>query len=70
MEAIFEKSDATVEEIGKFIELLNEIGSIEYAKKIKEQLVEEAFDSLKEAGLGEKGRFIEAIGEYLVKRTY
>ncbi|MCG3218019.1 MAG: polyprenyl synthetase family protein [Candidatus Heimdallarchaeota archaeon] len=70
MEAIFEKSDATVEEIGKFIELLNEIGSIEYAKKIKEQLVEEAFDSLKEAGLGEKGRHIEAIGEYLVKRTY
>ena len=37
---------------------------------IKDQLVEEAFDALKEAGLGKKGKFIEAIGEYLVKRTY
>ena len=70
MNLIFEKSDASEEEIGQFIALLNEIGSIEYAKKIKDQLVEEAFDALKEAGLGEKGRFIEAIGKYLVKRTY
>jgi geranylgeranyl diphosphate synthase type I len=70
MNAIFEKSDATAEEISQFIGLLKEIGSIEYAKKIKDQLVVEAFDALKKAELGEKGQFIEAIGEYLVKRTY
>jgi geranylgeranyl diphosphate synthase type I len=70
MDAIFEKANATEEEISQFIELLNEIGSIEYAEKIKEQLVEEAFDALRKAELGEKGKCIEAIGEYLVKRTY
>ena len=70
MDAIFEKNNATAEEISKFIELLNEIGSIEYAEKVKEQLVEEAFDSLRKAELGEKGKLIEAIGEYLVKREY
>ncbi len=57
-------------EIEKAVKTLEEAGSIEYAKELAVELVEEGIDELEVIPENEARRRLEQIGNYLIERSY
>lgn len=66
--SILGKKDATEKEIERARQILKDVGSIDYAKKVAEKKVEEAISKLKVLKPSEEKDFMIALAKYAVDR--
>ena len=64
------KKDATDEDITRFIDILNNIGSIEFAKNKALDLIEDAKKSISSFEDNEGTQGLSLIADYIGKRLY
>jgi geranylgeranyl diphosphate synthase type I len=62
--------DATQEEVNAKVEEIRDAGSIEYARERAETLVREGKEDLNALPESEARDALEALADYLVRRTY
>ncbi len=67
----FGNPNATEEEIKEFMDILEELGSIEYAKKIAVEMAKEAINALEESSIPSPYReYLKVFADYLVNRQF
>ncbi|MBD3314100.1 polyprenyl synthetase family protein [Candidatus Woesearchaeota archaeon] len=65
------KKDITIEEIERLRKIINDCSSLDYSKRMAEEMIEKAKKALENADFRKEGKdFLEGIADFLINREY